>query len=111
LRNQALVTTTLGRSSQARSFDGNVTLTITVRPEKFAISAASCARVGAREGVNNLPGEVLQPVHMGASVTYRVSVAGTELTVFQQNREAQRFQTSDKHNISWRACHSIALET
>ena len=47
---------------------------------------------------------------MGASVTYRIGVAGTELTVFQQNREAQRFRTSDKVNISWRARHSIALD-
>jgi spermidine/putrescine ABC transporter ATP-binding subunit len=86
-------------------------VTITVRPEKIAIRAASCTRVGADEAVNNLLGEVLQPVYMGASVTYRVSVAGTELTVFQQNREAQRLQTSDKVNISWRVCHSIALET
>ena len=90
--------------------DGHA-VTITVRPEKFAISAASCARVGADEGINNISGEVLQPVYMGASVIYRVSVAGTELTVFQQNREAQRFQTSDKVNISWRPCYSIVLET
>jgi spermidine/putrescine ABC transporter ATP-binding subunit len=85
-------------------------VTITVRPEKFAISAASGAAVGADEAINSLPGEVVQPVYMGASVTYRVSVAGTELTVFQQNREAQRFRTSDKVVISWRACHSIALD-
>jgi spermidine/putrescine ABC transporter ATP-binding subunit len=86
------------------------TVTITVRPEKFAINAATGGAAGADEAINNLPGEVLQPVYMGASVTYRVSVAGTELTVFQQNREAQRFQTGDRVNISWRARHSIALE-
>ena len=89
--------------------DGQAVM-ITVRPEKFAINAVNDAAAGADEAINNLPGEVLQPVYMGASVTYRVSVAGTELTVFQQNREAQRFQTSDKVNISWRACHSITLD-
>jgi spermidine/putrescine ABC transporter ATP-binding subunit len=89
--------------------DGQAVM-ITVRPEKFAISAVNDAAAGADEAINNLTGEVLQPVYMGASVTYRVSVAGTELTVFQQNREAQRFQTSDKVNISWRACHSITLD-
>ena len=83
-------------------------VTITVRPEKLAINAASSAQAGVDQAVNNLPGEVLQPAYMG---TYRVSVAGTELTVFQQNREARRFQTSEKVNISWQACHSIALET
>jgi ABC-type Fe3+/spermidine/putrescine transport system ATPase subunit len=85
-------------------------VTITVRPEKFTIGATSSAAVGADEAINSLPGEVVQPVYMGASVTYRVSVAGPELTVFQQNREAQRFQTGDKVNVSWLARHSIALD-
>ena len=62
--------------------------------------------------LDSRPGVLVGPSGAsGASVIYRMSVAGTELTVFQQNREAQRFQTSDKVNISWRACHSIALET
>jgi len=85
-------------------------VTLTVRPEKFAIGAASGAGDGVDEATNSLTGEVLQPVYMGASVTYRVSAAGTELSVFQQNREARHFRTGDKVNITWRACHSIALD-
>ena len=83
-------------------------VTLTVRPEKFSLKAGAEPRRSA--DVNILQGEVIQPVYMGASITYRVRAGGTELTVFHQNRESTMLQPSEVVWLGWDPRHSILLD-
>ena len=84
------------------------TVTLTVRPEKFTLHAGAEPR---RSGdANLLRGEVIQPVYMGASITYRVRAGGTELTVFHQNRESTMLQPGETVWLAWAPRHSILLD-
>ncbi|MBN9245524.1 MAG: ABC transporter ATP-binding protein [Mesorhizobium sp.] len=81
----------------------------TVRPEKFRISAAKAALPEDGQPVNVLSGTVVRPVYIGASVTYHVTTGTSELTVFQQNREARLFETGDRVVLNWLPQHAVVL--
>ena len=85
-------------------------VTLTVRPEKFSLHAHAPAAPSNDEAVNSIAGRILQPIYMGASITYRVQVGGSELTVFHQNRESRMHQPGDDVWLRWFARHSILLE-
>ncbi|MGE0212925.1 MAG: ABC transporter ATP-binding protein [Parvibaculaceae bacterium] len=84
-------------------------VTLTVRPEKFSLHAGT---EPPREGAtaNVLRAEVIQPVYMGASITYRVKAGGTELTVFHQNRESTMLEPGQDVWLTWSPRHSILLD-
>lgn len=82
----------------------------TVRPEKFGISAADAVTADGNSPRNALSGTVLRPVYMGASVLYQVATSASELTVFQQNREARLFQAGDPVRLSWLPQHAVVLD-
>ena len=83
--------------------------TITVRPEKFSLSADAPA-AGGGEAVNSIAGQILQQIYMGAAITYRVDVGGSVLTVFHPNRESRIYQPGEAVWLSWSARHSILLQ-
>ncbi len=87
-----------------------VPVTLTVRPEKFSLHAHAPAAISEDEAMNSVTGRIVQPIYMGASITYRVQVGGSEFTVFQQNSESQIYQPGDAVWLSWSARHSILLE-
>jgi spermidine/putrescine ABC transporter ATP-binding subunit len=85
-------------------------VTLTVRPEKFSLHTDRPSQGGGEELENRLPVRVVQPIYMGASITYRVRVGDTELTVFHQNRESKVHEPGEELWLSWAARHSIVLE-
>ncbi len=85
-------------------------VSLTVRPEKVLIRQ-DAAPEGVGDGqLNHLPATVKQPVFMGASVIYHVTTAVGEFTVFQQNREIEKFQAGAQVRLSWLPQHTIRLD-
>jgi spermidine/putrescine ABC transporter ATP-binding subunit len=85
-------------------------VTLTVRPEKALIHGKAQPSTSDGTIMNVLPAKVIQPVYMGASVTYHVSTPLTNLSIFQQNRETRRFETGDSVTISWLPQHTVVLD-
>ena len=83
---------------------------VTVRPEKFTIHLNDHPPAPGSEPLNLLPGQIVQPVYMGASITYRIAVAGTEFAVFQQNRDVRIHAPGDPVWLSWSPAHSNVLK-
>ncbi|MGF7161171.1 spermidine/putrescine ABC transporter ATP-binding subunit [Rhodoligotrophos appendicifer] len=79
-------------------------VTLTVRPEKFTINAPNA------EGQNRLSVQIIQPIYMGASITYRVKAGATELTVFHQNRDAQIHEPGTQVELTWSPAHTGVIE-
>lgn len=104
----------LGDGQQILTFDPlpaeDTPVTLTVRPEKFTLHAHAPDLAGKDEAVNSVAGRIVQPIYMGASITYRILVGEIELTVFYQNRDSQMMQPGDSVWLSWFARHSILLE-
>ena len=86
-------------------------VTLTVRPEKFALHARAPSAPDQDGATNNVAGRIVQPIYMGASITYRVEVGGSELTVFHQNRDSGMLQPGEAVWLSWPARYSILLQT
>jgi ABC-type Fe3+/spermidine/putrescine transport system ATPase subunit len=86
-------------------------VTLTVRPEKFSLHVGlPPGGGGSGEPLNFLRAQVVQPIYMGASITYRVRVGNIELTVFHQNRDSKVHEPGAEVWLSWAARHSILLE-
>jgi ABC-type Fe3+/spermidine/putrescine transport system ATPase subunit len=68
---------------------------LAVRPEKFTL----------------LQGRVLQPIYLGASITYRVEVSNREFAVFHQNKESRPYKQGQPVWLTWSAAHSTVLES
>jgi spermidine/putrescine ABC transporter ATP-binding subunit len=85
-------------------------VTLTVRPEKFSLYICLPPAAGGGEALNCLRAKVVQPIYMGASITYHVRVGDIELTVFHQNRESKVHKPGGEVWLSWAARHSILLE-
>jgi spermidine/putrescine transport system ATP-binding protein len=117
-----LVTGSQGRAGRIRLDDGQSILTLdplpaegtrvdlAVRPEKFNMHAETPPSSTGGEPVNLLQGRVLQPIYLGASITYRVAVGSGELAVFQQNRDSRLYKPGDTVWLSWSAAHSTVLQ-
>ena len=78
-----------------------------VRPEKIAVTGKP-----PPQGANVLAGEVLQATYSGASVTYRVRVAGlgeAPLLVFAQNSTGRFLQPGDPVTVAWDPAHTIPV--
>ncbi len=85
-------------------------VTLTVRPEKFTLEPAGTTAAGGAEAANSLAAEIVQPIYMGASITYQVRAGGVDLTVFHQNRESEMLPPGSAVTLRWAAKHSILLE-
>ena len=85
-------------------------VSLTVRPEKVLIHSGEQASAMRGSSMNALPAKVIQPVYMGASVTYQVATTFTNFSVFQQNREARRFEAGEAVQISWLPQHTVVLD-
>ncbi len=85
-------------------------VTLTVRPEKFSLHIDFPPVADGEEALNCLAAQVVQPIYMGASITYRVKVGDVELTVFHQNRESKIHEPGEGVWLSWVARHSILLQ-
>jgi spermidine/putrescine ABC transporter ATP-binding subunit len=72
---------------------------VVVRPEKIAIASANTALVNQQANV--VAGTIAQTIFMGPSITYKVRCGETELTVFQQNREAEAHDEGAAVTLSW----------
>ncbi len=81
--------------------------TIAVRPEKIALVPAD---VAAPSAGNRLQGRLTQAVYSGMSTTYKVDVAGREITVFEQNRGAPTLAPGAPVLLDWAPAHSVAVE-
>ncbi|MCG8547679.1 MAG: ABC transporter ATP-binding protein [Alphaproteobacteria bacterium] len=86
-------------------------VTVTVRPEKIFLHDHAPDAASEPRPMNHLAGRIVQPIYMGASITYRVEIGDSELTVFQQNRDSQVLQSGESVWLSWPAQHSILLQT
>jgi spermidine/putrescine ABC transporter ATP-binding subunit len=82
---------------------------LSIRPEKFSIHLHQHPPELGGKPVNVLPGRIVQPIYMGASITYRIAVAGTEFSVFQQNRDAHIHAPGDSVWLAWSPDHSAVL--
>jgi spermidine/putrescine ABC transporter ATP-binding subunit len=85
-------------------------VTLTVRPEKVLIHREQQPAGTSGSHWNILPANVIQPVYMGASVTYQVSTPPSIFSVFQQNRETRRFEAGEAVKISWLPQHTVVLD-
>ncbi|HWK44447.1 MAG TPA: ABC transporter ATP-binding protein [Stellaceae bacterium] len=85
-------------------------ITLTVRPEKVLIQGEGQAVTDQGTSLNVLSATVIQPVYMGASVTYQLSTSPADFSVFQQNREAKRFEAGASVKISWLPQHTVVLD-
>ncbi len=84
-------------------------VTLAVRPEKIALAAADAAPAPAGAPQNRLDGRVVQSVYSGNSITYKIAVAGAELTVFEQNRAARPFPAGAAVRLAWSPEHSVVV--
>jgi len=86
---------------------GDASETAIVRPEKMTVTEHAPA-----SGLNALSGHVVQATYGGASVTYRVRVAGlgeAPLLVFAQNRTGRFHQPGDPVTVRWDPAHTIPV--
>ena len=83
---------------------------LSVRPEKFSIHLHPHPPELGSKPMNVLPGRVVQPIYMGASITYRIAVGGTEFSVFQQNRDAHIHAPGDSVWLAWSPAHTTVLK-
>jgi spermidine/putrescine ABC transporter ATP-binding subunit len=82
--------------------------TAIVRPEKLLVTAAE----DKPPGLNALPGEILQAVYSGASVTYRIKTAAlgdTPLLAFIQNQTGEVLAPGSAFTVSWDPRHTIPV--
>ncbi len=84
-------------------------VTLAVRPEKFRLRAENDGASAGLELRNMLQGVVAQAVYSGSSITYKVAVAGSHMTVFQQNRSAQPVGAGTPVVIAWDPVHSVVV--
>ncbi|MEX1204072.1 MAG: ABC transporter ATP-binding protein [Dongiaceae bacterium] len=84
-------------------------VTLAVRPEKIALTAADAAPAPADAPLNRLDGRVVQSVYSGNSITYKIAVAGAELTVFEQNRASRPFPAGAAVRLAWSPEHSVVV--
>jgi spermidine/putrescine ABC transporter ATP-binding subunit len=93
------------------------TVTLAIRPEKFAIGAEN-----AGADANRLRGVVRSAVYSGTSITYAVEIGGApgsgsdvratglpRFTVFQQNRAAEPLALGAAVELSWSPANTILL--
>ena len=84
------------------------TVTLAVRPEKIAITAAD--RAGAQGG-NSLGAVVKTVIYAGPALTYVVETPdGSLLKVFAQNKDGIVLPTGQTVNLNWSPDHTVALE-
>ena len=85
-------------------------VTVTVRPEKFTLHVGSKPTPDGDSAANCLAAEIVQPIYMGASITYRVKAGEIDLTLFHQNRESRIEPPGSRVWLSWAPKHSILLD-
>ncbi len=85
-------------------------VTLTVRPEKLALHSRAPGKSEMGEATNCIAGQVVQPIYMGASITYQIEAGGSEITVFHQNRDSQMLQPGAPVWLTWHARHSILID-
>jgi ABC-type Fe3+/spermidine/putrescine transport system ATPase subunit len=82
---------------------------IAVRPEKIDVAASPDGAGEGGMGPNRLAGAVTSAVFSGSSTTYRVSVGGQVISVFQQNSAPRRFQPGDRVSLHWSPEHNVLV--
>ena len=83
-------------------------VTLAVRPEKISLLAAAALTPGGAPA-NRLDGRVVQSVYSGNSITYKIAVAGAEVTVFEQNRASRPFPVGATVRLVWSPEHSVVV--
>ena len=84
-------------------------VSICVRPERITVAEAGTERPGL--GANQLPGNVVDMINMGAELHYSVDCATGLLMVVESNRGGMRFGRGDKVSIGFRAEDCVVLPT
>jgi spermidine/putrescine ABC transporter ATP-binding subunit len=110
-------------AGQVRLEDGQTVLTLdalpsegdrvelAVRPEKFTLHAQPPSLPPDEGPCNIVQGRVLQPIYLGASITYRVAVNEREFAVFHQNKDSRPYKPGQTVWLSWSAAHTTVLES
>jgi ABC-type Fe3+/spermidine/putrescine transport system ATPase subunit len=82
--------------------------TLAVRPEKVRIEPTGAVPAEAQPR-NRVPAVVARAIYSGSSITYKVSVDGDELTVFEQNRTAHPVPPGSAVALVWSPEHTVAV--
>jgi spermidine/putrescine ABC transporter ATP-binding subunit len=83
---------------------------LAVRPEKCLVESAD-APPTEDVSLNRIDGWLAQVVYSGNSITYRIEAAGDIFTVFEQNRQARRFEPGARVRIIWSAGDSVLVRS
>lgn len=93
-------------SSQKNQRRVGDTVTAAVRPEKLhALDHAASAR-----HANRLSGHTALEIYAGNSITYRLAMAGQEVTLIAQNNSAAMLRPGSEAHVEWAATDTILLD-
>ena len=82
-------------------------VSICVRPERITVAGARTKKSGS--GANELPGNIVDMINMGAELHYSVDSPAGPLMVVESNRGGMRFGRGDKVSIGFRAEDCVVL--